>query len=256
MARPTPNYVLAHGRQAAARLARAAVGRGLPPTLTGYRALPRAPAVELSRVEIVHEAAQASNPLPDNITVHDELPDDDGWWGYSMWDVPERHGDPTAIISIPDATIVGYRDEQRGGNYVPAVVAAGRCAVEARELRFRPRHARLMRRAGDAPQRLRRATWIIERVYHNHSHWLTAHLPKLLLLRDRGELDDVILPEDLSPAIVDSIRRWHRPRPLRARRSRSSDRRRRAPPPGDRSLPARVAATRQAGAHQRIDVDT
>ncbi len=158
-------------------------------------------------MEIVHEAAQASNPLPDNVTQRDELPDDDGWWGYSMRDVPERHSDPTAIVSIDDATIVGYRDEQRGGDYVPAVVAAGRCAVEARELRFRPGHARLMRTADDAPQRLRRATWIIERVYHNHSHWLTAHLPKLLLLRDRGELDDVILPAQLSPSIVDSIRR-------------------------------------------------
>ena len=50
-----------------------------------------------------------------------------------------------------------------------------------------------------------RATWITERVYDNHSHWLTAHLPKLLMLRARGELGDVVL----ATAGFQAIRRHH-----------------------------------------------
>ncbi len=207
MARPTPDHVLAHGRRVAARLARAAVTRGLPPRLTGYRALPRISALDLEQVEVVHPATRVSNPLPRNVADRNDLPDDAGWWGYSMRDVPERHSDPTAIVSVGRATIVGYR-AGNSGNYVPAVVASGGRTVEARELRFRPGHARAMRASAEATtQHLDRATWILERVYHNHSHWLTAHLPKLLLLRERGELDDVVLPDELSPAILDSIRR-------------------------------------------------
>ncbi len=207
MVGPTPNHLLAHGRRTAARLAQAAVARGLPPRLTGYRALPRIPALELANAEIVHEAGVVSNPLPGNVADRDELPGDAGWWGYSMWDVPERHSGPTAVVPVHPATIVGYRDEQRNGDYVPAIVASGGRTIEARELRFRRAHARQMRASNGAPQHFTRATWIVERVYHNHSHWLTAHLPKLLLLRERDELDDVILPDDLSQAILDSIRR-------------------------------------------------
>jgi hypothetical protein len=207
MARPTPARVLAYGRGSASRLAQAAVSRGLPPALTGYRALPRIRALDLPDPEIIHEAVVVSNPLPRNVADRDDLPDDAGWWGYSMADVPERHSDATAIVTVRDATVVGYRDEQRHGDYVPGIVTSAGRTLEARELRFRPGHARLMRSSSGVPQRVARATWIIERVFHNHSHWLTAHLPKLLLLRDRDEFDDVLLPQDLSPAIVDSIRR-------------------------------------------------
>ncbi len=47
---------------------------------------------------------------------------------------------------------------------------------------------------------------MLERVYHNHSHWLTAHLPKLIVLRDEGLLDDLILPEQLTPVMKASLR--------------------------------------------------
>jgi hypothetical protein len=207
MVRPTPDRLLALGRESASRLVRAAVSRGLPAALTGYRALPRVRALDLPDPEIIHEAVVASNPLPRNVADRTALPDDAGWWGYSMADVPERHSDATAIVTVPDATVVGYRDTQRNGDYVPGIVTNAGRTLEARELRFRPGHARLMRSSNAMPQRLGRATWIVERVYHNHSHWLTAHLPKLLLLDERGELDDVVLPDDLSPALVDSIRR-------------------------------------------------
>jgi capsular polysaccharide biosynthesis protein len=207
MVRPTPKPLVAHGRHTAARFVSAAIERGLPPRLTGYRALPRVRALDLENAEIIHQSAVVSNPLPRNVASREDLPSDAGWWGYSMRDVPERHSDPTAIVPVGHATIVGYRNEQNNGDYVPAVVTSAGRTLEARELRFRPGHARVMRASNGVPQHLARATWIVERVYHNHSHWLTAHLPKLLLLRERDELHDVILPDDLGPAILDSIRR-------------------------------------------------
>jgi capsular polysaccharide biosynthesis protein len=56
------------------------------------------------------------------------------------------------------------------------------------------------------PVKVQRATWVIERVYHNYSHWLTAHLPKLLLLKSRDMLDDVLLPPDRPAFVDDSMR--------------------------------------------------
>jgi capsular polysaccharide biosynthesis protein len=35
---------------------------------------------------------------------------------------------------------------------------------------------------------------MLERVYRNYSHWLTAHLPKILLLRSRDQLAHLMLP--------------------------------------------------------------
>ena len=52
-----------------------------------------------------------------------------------------------------------------------------------------------------------RAVWIAERVYHNHAHWLTAHLPKLALLREMGELGDLVLPAERGAAIDASLHR-------------------------------------------------
>lgn len=155
--------------------------------------------------ETVHQKSVAHNPLPCNVASRDDLPDTRGWWGYSFRDVPERTSDETIIATIPDGLITWYRDPDKGHDFYPAILTGARWALSARELRFRPRHTKTLRRA-PRPARLRRATWIIERVYHNHSHWLTAHLPKLLLLRERGELQHVLLPPERTPAIDGSLR--------------------------------------------------
>jgi capsular polysaccharide biosynthesis protein len=49
------------------------------------------------------------------------------------------------------------------------------------------------------------AVWFIERVYHNHSHWLTAHLPKLLLLKQQGLISKTLLPESRTKVIDESL---------------------------------------------------
>ena len=91
------------------------------------------------------------------------------------------------------------------GRFWPTILTRDATALDLREMRFRPGHGAVLRAAAP-PRRLARATWITERVYDNHSHWLTAHLPKLCLLMARDALDDVLLPSRRSPAIDGSLR--------------------------------------------------
>lgn len=157
------------------------------------------------RIEVVHPPEVAHHPLPCNVASRDDLPDDAGWWGYSFRDVPERVSGETLLASVGDCRVVCYRDPTMGDDFYPALLTSDDRALQLRELRFRPRHAEVLRSSGP-PVQLDHATWIIERVYHNHSHWLTAHLPKLLLLQQRGELDDVLLPPERTPTMDGSLR--------------------------------------------------
>jgi hypothetical protein len=204
-----------HLRAAVATALAAAVERGVPPGWTGWRWIRhetvhahfrrRGAAFAADRYETVHPEAVAHNPLPRNIGTPALLPADPGWWGYSFRDVPARTSGETFIATIADARVAWYRDPARGGDFHPAIVTDDGRSLDLREIRFRPGHGAVLRGAGP-PARLRKATWIIERVYDNHSHWLTAHLPKLLLLRDRGELADMQLPPQRTAAIDSSLR--------------------------------------------------
>ena len=189
------------------RVGRAAARR-LPGGWTGHRVVERVTADELSgegvRRETIHPAAMASNPLPANVASRDELPADAGWWGYAFRDVPERRGGETFLLTVPDARVISHRDPERGDDFYPAVLLDDHRAIDLPQLRWRPGHAAAMRRAGGRV-RLDRAVWFMERVYHNHSHWLTAHLPKLLLLRERGLLDRTIFPAERSDALNASL---------------------------------------------------
>jgi hypothetical protein len=197
------------------RVARASVSRGLPASWLGYRWLPaesvqayfarRAGTDPRERYETVHAEAVARNPLPRNVASRDELPGERGWWGYSFRDVPARVSGETFIATLTDCLVVCYRDPSRANDFYPAILTGDGRAIELREIRFRPLHAATLRRAAK-PVRMSHATWVAERVYHNHSHWLTAHLPKLLLLRDRGALADVLLPSERTAAIDGSLR--------------------------------------------------
>lgn len=154
------------------------------------------------RQQEIHPRATFANPLPRNVTAREDLPADAGWWGFSFRDVPARESGATFLATIRDCRIIWYHDPARANDFYPAVVTGDGRAIEMRELRFRPPHAQALQSAVP-PVRLRRATWFIERVYHNHSHWLTAHLPKVLLLRERGQLSEALLPSE-RPASVDA----------------------------------------------------
>lgn len=201
-------------RRAARRACTLGVKAGLPPAWVGYRHVePETARAHVARLqtrgvagascETVHPRAVARHALPLNIPDRDRLPDDAGWWGYSMRDVPERISEETLVATIPEARVVSFVDERK--RFFPAVLTRDGRAIDMREIVFRHGHAVRLREGG-APRRLDRATWICERVYDNHSHWLTAHLPKLALLRARGALGDVLLPEALTPAMAASIR--------------------------------------------------
>lgn len=203
-------------RTSSIKIAAGAVARGAPPALFDYRHVTRETVQEFfvrhgaadgkASYETVHPEAVAVNALPCNVKSRDELPDDRGWWGYSFRDVPRRTSGETFIATLPGCLITSYRDPQKADDFYPAILTHDFHALDMREIRFRPRHAATLGKSLRPPVRLKKATWITERVYHNHSHWLTAHLPKLLLLRERGMLADVLLPLERSSAIDDSLR--------------------------------------------------
>lgn len=156
------------------------------------------------RIDVVHRESVSRNGLPRNVSDLHQLPDDRGWWGYSMRDVPTRNNAPTFVLRLRGARVLWYTEAETAA-FHPAVLTPDDRSLDLREMRFRRGHAEVLRRSVPAV-RMPRATWILERVYDNHSHWLTAHLPKLLLLRERGGLGDVVLPPVLTPTMESSLR--------------------------------------------------
>ncbi len=148
--------------------------------------------------ETIHAPSVSRNPLPRNVEARDRLPDDRGWWGHSFRDIPQRRNGETFLTTVRDCRIAPFVDD-RDRFWVTLVNRDDR-ALDLREMAFRPWLGETLRSGN--PDRRKRATWICERVHHNYSHWLTAHLPKLILLEGRGELDQVLLPER-RPAVMD-----------------------------------------------------
>ena len=197
-------------RRRAALAVEGAVKSGLPPRWGGWRWI-REETLRayfarggLGDYECIHQARRETNPLPRNVAELSALSDDPDWFGFSMRDVPIRSSGETVRVTVPDCTIVSFTDPERG-RFWPTIINRDERAFELREMRFRPGHGAVLRQSVK-PHRLARATWITERVYDNHSHWLTAHLPKLCLLKARGELDDLVLPARRTPVIEESLR--------------------------------------------------
>lgn len=192
-------------RRTLRRAPHAAIEAGLPPGALGYRWVQTVDLHEAAvgtggRYEVLEPARREENPLPLGMTL-DQLPDDPDWFGYAVRDVPNRLSGETALATLPDARLAFDTDEQ-GDLWVGLLDARGR-APTLRETTFRPRHAKIAR----GPEvRIERAVWITERVFHNHSHWLTAHLPKLALLRKMGRLGELVMPERTTPVIEESLR--------------------------------------------------
>lgn len=190
-------------------LAKRLMSLGAPPRWFGWRWVPRdTPAGHVARrggrarIELLQVARTSRHPLPATARRREELPDDAGWWGFAMRDVPTRSDGETYLAHLSGMTVAAYRD--RRGNFTVGMVDRSGRAVDMPQIHFTARHAAMLR--GRMPRvHLRRATWVTERVYDNHAHWLTAHLPKLLLLKKRGLLDDLVLPEQRTPAIDASL---------------------------------------------------
>jgi len=141
--------------------------------------------------ETIHNEGKAKNPLPCNIRNRDELPDDRGWWGYSFRDVPSRTSGETFMATLPDCKVVPYIDDNK--EFWITILNEDKRSLELDQISFRPWHAETLNSSRTA-DKTDKATWFLERVYHNHSHWLTAHVPKLILLKERGQLENIIMP--------------------------------------------------------------
>lgn len=199
-------------RRTLAGAASAAAGLGLPPALLGWRHVRRAHPLdwlevrgEAGRAETVHPEIVVRNPLPGNIADRAALERDPLWFGFSFHDVPERVSRPTRILNVGPARAVCYGRPGEAQEFHPAILAPDGTSLELDQIMFRHPHARALR-ARPRPQRRARAVWILERVYDNHSHWLTAHLPKVLLARERGLLPDLVLPERRTGTMDASLR--------------------------------------------------
>ncbi|MFB0613899.1 glycosyltransferase family 61 protein [Aurantiacibacter poecillastricola] len=193
------------------RMPERAVRLGLPPAILGNQFRRREPLqtyVEKHadaglQLETLYPARQLSNPLPRNVEDRESLSRDGALWGYSIWDVPERKVAATQLATLRDCRFQFFDTPQKG-DFFPALLSPGGVSIEAREISYRPGHAK--QSDGGQVVHRDRATWMIERAYHNHSHWLTAHLPKLILLRDRPELSDLILPSRRTDVVDASMR--------------------------------------------------
>ena len=180
---------------------------GLPPHLQGGRWVRHEAAAEralqVGHAEEIHPPRIVPAPLPVTASARDDLSDDQGWFGFSFREVPERQAGPTRILTLPDCRVLAGQTPT--GDFSPAILSARGWSLDMREIRYRSFHARLAQRRPDLV--MERAVWIAERVFDNHSHWFTAHLAKLVLLRDRGETENLVLPAQRSPAIDCSLRR-------------------------------------------------
>ncbi|MHB9879194.1 glycosyltransferase family 61 protein [Pacificimonas sp. ICDLI1SI03] len=192
-------------------IAEAAVAAGIPGRWVGYRSVQQESLKEYAgragdrvKLEVVHTAEPATNPLPKNVENLRTLPADPGWWGYSFRDVPSRQSGETLRATMPNCLISFYRDPARSNDFVPCIINEDSKALITREIRYRFWHGEFIRRAGP-PRRIEKATWFAERVYHNYSHWLTAHLPKLILMQELGLTDDLLMPADLPKTMRDSL---------------------------------------------------
>ena len=182
-------------RRTLRRVPHAAVARGLPSRWLGNRWIATRELVDVvadpgAWTELAPARAE-HHPLPVGVGDASELPDDAGWWGYSLADVPTRTSGPTGLVALDDVRLLPHRDA--GGLFHPALLDARGRSVELPQTSYRPFHRPLIR--GSGATRLDEAVWIAERACDNHSHWLTAHLPKLVLLRELGRLDALVLPD-------------------------------------------------------------
>ncbi len=111
---------------------------------------------------------------------------------------------PATLLGVaPEVRAIAYRDKR--GQFWPCLLTRDERALTLREIAFRPGHGARLRKCGGPDRRLGRAVWILERVYENHAHWLTAHLPKLCLLKALGETAPIVLPSRRNATIDASL---------------------------------------------------
>ena len=201
-------------KRALRRIVRAGVRGGVPASWTGYRVFARDTVREhlkrtygtvSGRYEVVHPEQVVQNALPQNVRDRNDLSRDSERWGYSFWDVPQRKSAETFMATVDDVLVTCHIDPKTN-KFTPALFSEDERFIGLRGMGSYSVHREFFRHKME-PVRLDRATWVAERAYDNYSHWLTGCLPKIVLLKQRGLLGDVLLPPLRSPFIADSLRR-------------------------------------------------
>jgi len=170
-------------------------------TVHEYMARKNKTAPDLS-YETIHKEETEKNPLPCNINDRNELPDDRGWWGYSFHDVPARISRETFMATLPNCKVVPCIDDDN--EFWVTILNEDERSIEIDQITLRPWNLEVLRSANSA-DKTDKAIWFLERVYHNHSHWLTAHVPKLIMLKERGQLENIVMPpKNKRTAVINS----------------------------------------------------
>jgi hypothetical protein len=146
--------------------------------------------------QCLEPAGWSRGPLPMNISSRDELSKTTHHgafeFPFSFYDVPERKTTESHVITIPDCRIVSSSDQWGAEFY--AIVNRDDRLLAVRGTSFTAAHAQTLRSVG-SPERIKKASWILEIWSQNYLHWLVYHLPKILLLRSCGLADQIIIPE-------------------------------------------------------------
>jgi hypothetical protein len=197
------------------RMPQRAVERGMPPAWLGWRWRVRerldeylAQTGQPRSKRIISWPRMVFAPLPRNIPDRRLLAEDRSLRGYAMRDVPERMLAETCLARIGAAQILFCRTKTKGG-CSPAIITADGIALELSGIAYHPDHgamAAATSRGRLPPQRFGEAVWILEHDWSDHAHWLTAHLPKLLLLNERGLLGQVLMPQAMNRLMEQSLR--------------------------------------------------
>lgn len=192
------------------RLPDRAVRLGVPPRAFGWRWRRREAILDYAarpdtkaRVDTVLPERRVQCPLPRTVDRRSDLDTNGHLWGYSLHDVPDRTIASSFVATLRDCHFL-FHDTPDKRDFFPALIGPDGRSIEAREISHRAPHS--ANAGASTAKRVARGTWFCERAYHNHSHWLTAHLPKLLLLRERGELDDLLLPKRRTQVMDASMR--------------------------------------------------
>ena len=178
--------------------------RGVPARWLGQAWRPHVPAAGAAQAFEVHGPRHVAAPMPWNFSDPRALSDLRGWWGFSMRDVPNRLAGPSRLLTIDEARVLTAEAPGPARDFAPAILDRRGRSLDLREIRFRAFHAAPARReARGADLEMGHAVWVAERVFDNYAHWFTAHLPKLLLLREEGMLGGLVLPTP-RPAWLDA----------------------------------------------------
>ena len=143
--------------------------------------------------------------LPHNIDHLEALPSLQERWMRSFQDVPKRSRQPPSVVSLYDVTILTATDAWGLEHF--SLLGTGSVRIIFGGTRWFVGHRQLLR--DNLPsEEVEQAAWPWESWTPNYYHWMLRHVPKFIMLKERGLLDIIVLPPrlQLSEVQLDSLR--------------------------------------------------